>query len=205
MRPFRHFLFFSLISSIWKVLYNRFWVLCYTYFPSVHLQVSIARGSKCHLASKFKWPGIDASNWWRFFSSPELKAQMSFSDRPLSGVRLSVNFYIFDFSRTNGPILTRLGTNRPWVEEIQVCSNEQDSPYPRGDNSESVKIHWRFLNFSRTSRSNLIKFNTHYPWVKGIQVCANKGPGPLQRGDNCKNVRMGLGHLKSSPEPLGQF
>jgi hypothetical protein len=57
------------------------------------------------------------------FSSPELKAQVSYSDRPLSvvrlsvrpSVRLSVNFYIFDFfSRTTGPILTRLGTNHPW-------------------------------------------------------------------------------------------
>jgi hypothetical protein len=41
-----------------------------------------------------------------FFSSPELKAQVSYSDRRLSIVRLSVvNFYIFDFfSRTTGPI-----------------------------------------------------------------------------------------------------
>jgi hypothetical protein len=29
-------------------------------------------------------------------------------------VCLFVNFYIFDFSRTTGPILTRLGTNHPW-------------------------------------------------------------------------------------------
>jgi hypothetical protein len=80
------------------------------------------------------------------FSSPELKAQVSFSDRPLSGVHLSVcpsvNFYIFDFfSRTTGPILTGLGTNHPWVKGIQVCSKEGDSPSPRGDNSKRVKIH----------------------------------------------------------------
>jgi hypothetical protein len=50
----------------------------------------------------------------------------------------SVNFYIFDFSRTTGPILTRLGTNHFWGEGIQVCSNEGDSPSPRGDNSERV-------------------------------------------------------------------
>jgi hypothetical protein len=78
-------------------------------------------------------------------SSPELKAQVSFSDRLLSGVRLfvrpSVNFYIFDFfSRTVGPILTRLGTNHPWVKGIQVCSMEGDSTSPRGDNSKRVKI-----------------------------------------------------------------
>jgi hypothetical protein len=83
------------------------------------------------------------------FSSPELKAQVSFSDRLLSvvllsvrlSVRLSVNFYIFDFfSRTTGPILTRLGTNDPLAEGILNCSNEGDCPSPRGDNSKRVKI-----------------------------------------------------------------
>ena len=28
------------------------------------------------------------------------------------------------FSRTTGSILTRLGTNHPWGEEIQICTNE---------------------------------------------------------------------------------
>jgi hypothetical protein len=45
------------------------------------------------------------------------------------------------FSRTTGPILTKLGTNHPWGEGIQVCSNEGGCPSPRGDNSETVKIH----------------------------------------------------------------
>jgi hypothetical protein len=48
------------------------------------------------------------------------------------------------FSRTIGPILTRLGTNYPWVnmvKGIQVCSKEEDSPSARGDNSKRVKIH----------------------------------------------------------------
>jgi hypothetical protein len=45
------------------------------------------------------------------------------------------------FSRTIGPILTRLGTNYPWVKGIKIYSNEGDSPSVRGDNSERVKIH----------------------------------------------------------------
>jgi hypothetical protein len=45
------------------------------------------------------------------------------------------------FSRTIWPILTRRGTNHPWVKGIQVCTKEGDSPFPRGDNSERVKIH----------------------------------------------------------------
>jgi hypothetical protein len=85
------------------------------------------------------------------FSSSELKAQVSYSDRLLSvvclSVRLSVNFYIFDFfSRTTGPILTKLGTNHPWGEGIQVCSNKGDYPSSRGDNSKRVKIHNFFKN-----------------------------------------------------------
>jgi hypothetical protein len=45
------------------------------------------------------------------------------------------------FSRTKGPILSRLGINHPWGERIQVCSNEGNCPSPRGDNSERVEIH----------------------------------------------------------------
>jgi hypothetical protein len=45
------------------------------------------------------------------------------------------------FSRTTGPVLTRLGTNHPLRERIQVSLKEGDSSYPRGDNSKRVKIH----------------------------------------------------------------
>ena len=44
------------------------------------------------------------------------------------------------FSRTSGPILTRLGTNHPWGKGFQVCSNKEDCPSPRGDTSKIVKI-----------------------------------------------------------------
>jgi hypothetical protein len=44
------------------------------------------------------------------------------------------------FSRTTWPILTKLGTNHPWVKGIQVCSNEGDIPSPRGDNSEKLQF-----------------------------------------------------------------
>jgi hypothetical protein len=79
-------------------------------------------------------------------------------------IRLSVNFYIFDFSRTTGPILTRLGTNYPWGEGILNCSNEGDLLYPSGDESKRVKILWIFFKiFSRTSRPISIKLGTNHP------------------------------------------
>jgi hypothetical protein len=69
-------------------------------------------------------------------------AQVRYSDHLLSVVRLSVNFYIFDFfSRTTGPILIRLGTDHPWVKGFQVSSNEGDRPSPRGDISKKEKMH----------------------------------------------------------------
>jgi hypothetical protein len=56
------------------------------------------------------------------FSSPELKAQVSYSDCWLSVVRPFVNFYIiYFFSRTTGPILTRLCTDHSLGEGFQVC------------------------------------------------------------------------------------
>jgi hypothetical protein len=50
------------------------------------------------------------------FSSPELKAQVSYSGRPSVCKLLNFNF----FSRTTGPILTKLGTNHPWGEGILI-------------------------------------------------------------------------------------
>jgi hypothetical protein len=102
------------------------------------------------------------------------------------------------FSKTIGSISTRLGTNCPWIKGIKICSKERESPIPRGDNNERVKIHRKFLKilFSRTSWPKSIKLGTNYSWVKKIQVSSNKRPGPLQRGDNHKIVKMGWSHLK---------
>jgi hypothetical protein len=88
------------------------------------------------------------------------------------------------FSRTTGLLLTRLGTNHPWRERIQVFLREGDSPSPRGDNSKRVKIHKKKFKifFSRTSRPKSVKLGTNYPLVRRIQVSSNKGLGPLQSG-----------------------
>jgi hypothetical protein len=79
------------------------------------------------------------------------------------------------FSRITEPILTRLGTNHPWREGIQVCSKEGDCPSSRGDNSKRVKIHWKIF---QNQQAKSIRLGTNYLWMKGIQVCSNKGPGP---------------------------
>ena len=58
------------------------------------------------------------------------------------------NFKIF--SRTTGPISTKLATKRPWVVGIQVCSNDGPCPFLRGYYYEIVKVHWPYIKiFSR--------------------------------------------------------
>jgi hypothetical protein len=109
------------------------------------------------------------SQWFLAHLSWKLKWAILIAFCPSSvrpSVCLSVNFYIFDFfSRTTGPILTKLDTNNPWGEGIQVRSDEGNCPSPRRDNSKRVKIHWKFLKifFSRSSRPNSIKLGIHYP------------------------------------------
>ena len=86
------------------------------------------------------------------------------------------------FSRTIEPITIKLGTKHPWVKWIQVCSKEGPHPFPRGDNYEIVKIHYRNLKIlvSKTTGSISTKIGTKHPWVKGIQDSSNKGPAFFQ-------------------------
>ena len=96
-------------------------------------------------------------------------------------------FHIFIFfSRTTGPISTKLGTKHPWMKWIQVCSNEGPCPFPRGDNYEIAKIHWRNLKtfFSRTTELISTKLGTKHLWVKWIQVCSKERPRTFVWGDN---------------------
>jgi hypothetical protein len=138
----------------------------------------------------------DVERFVIYFSSSELKVQVSFFDCSLSVVRSSVNFYIFDFfSRITGPTLTRLGTSHPWGEGIQNILNEGQRPYPRGDNSKIVQIHLISFKYS-PEPAGQFKFGTNHPCVKGIRNFSNKGPGHLQRGDNHKNAKTRWGHLK---------
>jgi hypothetical protein len=56
-----------------------------------------------------------------------------------------LNFYIFDFSKTTRPFVTKLSTNHPYVKGIQNCSSEGQTPSPGGDSSKRVEINWTFL------------------------------------------------------------
>jgi hypothetical protein len=60
-------------------------------------------------------------------------------------VKMHKKYFKIFFSRTTGPISTRLGINHPGGEGIQVCSNEGRHFALRGDNSKRVKIYKNIL------------------------------------------------------------
>ena len=53
------------------------------------------------------------------------------------------HIYIF-FSRTTGPISTKLGTKHPWVKMIQVCSNEEPINSHEVNNVFSSSLNQRY-------------------------------------------------------------
>jgi hypothetical protein len=63
------------------------------------------------------------------------------------------------FSRTTGPILTRLGTDHPYVKGIQVSSNEGVNSSTRGDNSKRLKIHSNLKKSSSPEPAGQIQSN----------------------------------------------
>ena len=65
--------------------------------------------------------------WSQFVCCP------SSSLSSLSSLYLLKTFHIFIFfSRTTGPISTKIGTKHPWGLGIQVCSDEGATPFSKG-------------------------------------------------------------------------
>ena len=123
-----------------------------------------------------------------------------------SSVCLSVNFSHFHLLlHLAQPNLAQIIL---WMKGFQVCSTEGPCSFPRGDNYEIVKIHWRKLKiFCRTAWPISTKLGTKHPFVKWIHVCTNEGPRPFPRKDNNEIAKIHWWNLikSSSQEPLGQF
>ena len=81
---------------------------------------------------------------------------------------------------------------------IHVCPNEGPHPFPRGDDYEIVKIHWRKLKICccRTTWPISTKLGTKHLSVKGIKVCSNEDPHPFARGNNYQIVKIHRRNLK---------
>ena len=122
------------------------------------------------------------------FCSPELKAQVSFSDWKLSvggGIVVVLNFsHVHSILKNHSANFNQ--THRESVGEgDSICKNEGPSTFPRGDNKEIAKIHWpNFKIFFWTTGSFSTKLDTKHPWVMGSQFCSNEGLRLFQKGDN---------------------
>jgi hypothetical protein len=149
---------------------------------------------------------IFGGNWKEeitVFSSPELKAQVNFSDRPLSDWK----FLHFQLLLMNH----RANFNQTWHKSSLVGEDSKlfkwraQCPCPRGDDSKWVKIQWQIfknlqnqqVNFNQTwYKSSLSKGKFKIFQIKG-QV--------LFKGEI--NAKMGWSHLKiflrtTEPEEL---
>jgi hypothetical protein len=56
------------------------------------------------------------------------------------------------------------------VKGIQVCSKEEDSPSPREDNSERVRMHWKFTKPAGQNQSNLVQIILWWREFKSVQI-----------------------------------
>ena len=123
-------------------------------------------------------------NHWANFNHPFLRLD----NYEIAKIRWQI-FKIF-FSRTTGPISTKINLNHYLVKGIHVCSNEESRPFPKGDYYVLAKIHWWVCEiiFSRTTGPVSTKLGTNLFWVKGIQICSNEGPLLLPRGYNCEII-----------------
>ena len=86
------------------------------------------------------------------------------------------------FSRTTGPISTKLGTKHSWVMRIQFVQM-MGPTFLQGDIIMKQRKYIdkiRKIFFSRTTGPTATKLGTMPPLMKGIQVCSNEGSALVQ-------------------------
>ena len=117
-------------------------------------------------------------------------------------IKLDCQLLKIFFSRTTGPISTKLGTEHHWVKGIQVCWNEGPHLSQRGDSWEIEKTHWKLFKifFSRTTGTLMTK-----RYKSSYSIFLYEGPTPHQRGDNYKIVKMHWQIIKFSSTELDKF
>ena len=124
---------------------NGWYVVRYGYLKNANFLLTLSSFNY-----RFRNTGFCSEKLWftsyvgdQVFSSPELKAQMSFSDHLSSVVCPSVHPYVyklFTFSSSSSEPLGQFLPNS-WVKGIQVCSNEAPRPSRMVDNDEILTIH----------------------------------------------------------------
>ena len=125
---------------------------------------------------------------WRGFKFVQIKGPSLFQGEIITQIaKIYWSYLKIFFSRTTGPISTKLGTEHHWVKGIQVCWNEGPHLSQRGDSWEIEKTHWKLFKifFSRTTGTLMTK-----RYKSSYSIFLYEGPTPHQRGDNYKIVNM---------------
>ena len=113
-----------------------------------------------------------------------LCAQVSFAKHLSFIVCLSVQVSIhicshnyIKFSRTIGPISTKLGTEHLWVKGFLFCSNEGSCPFSTRRYSNKLKKYWQLLKivYTRTTDSISTQLDREPLRVKRINFRSNDG------------------------------
>ena len=81
------------------------------------------------------------SSRWRKFKSVQIKGPALFQGE-ITKQQKFINKIFKNYSRTTRPSSAKLSIKHPWLNEIQVCSNERSLLLPMGDYNEITKIHW---------------------------------------------------------------
>ena len=111
-----------------------------------------------------------------FFSSPELKARVTFRDRRLSFVNLSVNFSHFHlFLQKHWANFSQSWHKAILVKGIQAWSIEGPRSFSRGDNGQIANIHQQPLSEVQTELAQSI-----LEWKE----FKNSGPDLFPKEDN---------------------
>ena len=149
------------------------------------------------LTSDIFWIRLEIKLWsLTRFSSPQLKASVSFSDRLLSVVCPSL-CKLFTFSSCFTEPHYQFQSNL--AQKIQDCSIEGPRPFPRGDNYKIAMIYWRILKNLRLQNPGV---NYDHTWHKVFFDKGNKSVLKwsvmvFPRGDKYGISKMHWGNFKT--------
>ena len=139
--------------------------------------------------------------WHKVFLSEGIQVRSNEEPRPFPRSDdyeiAKVHWWVWKifFSRTTGPISSKLGTNHFWVKGIQVFTNEGPRCFSRGDNYEIVKIHWHLL------QKHLANFQSKLAEI--ILLFKLKSHAFFAREKNCEIVKIHWWILKIFSRTIG--
>ena len=135
-----------------------------------------------------------STNSVSFLSSPELKAQVSFSDQNLSVVCRHRCRKLFTFSSSSpeplGQFQPNLSQSILGWRVFKFIQMKGQTLFGGEINTKLRNTLTNLINLLLQNRPISTKLGTNHLWVKGIQVDSNKGPRPFPRESKYKIAKI---------------